>query len=340
MKILYILVSSESDFYYEQALISMMSAKYQMPSCTISLLTERETDNKLKGARSLINEYISEKIVIDLDSSLSPMQKSRWLKTSTRKLVKGDFLYVDVDTVFAAPIDESLLSEDVMGVPDGNYPLSDHPLKWFILDNLNKLGYSTNSKYHINSGILYLKDTPNVHHFIDEWHKLWQDSCKKGIFIDQPALQQAISNSNKILKLLPNSWNAQFGRNINTLLDGIILHYYSSWNDNISYIPAYKFLQKEWLNLFRKNPKAEEFQTLIRNPKKAFDPNTFIMGNDFDRWRNSRLIYTLMNIHSSKNSADERLFKLFEKIFFITCKIYYTTIKLLYPIKRCFSKKN
>lgn len=311
-----------------------------MPNCSVSLLTERETDNGLKGSRNLINEYVSEKIVVDLDSSLSQMQKSRWLKTSTRKFVKGDFLYVDVDTVFAAPLDESLLSEDVMGVPDGNYPLSDHPLKWFILDNLNKLGYSTNSKYHINSGVLYLKDTPYVHHFIDEWHELWQDSCKKGIFIDQAALQQAIYNSNETLKLLPNSWNAQFGRNINTLLDGIILHYYSSWNDNISYIPAYKFLQKEWLSLFRKNPKAEEFQTLIHNPKKAFDSSTFIMGNDFDRWRNSRLIYTLMNIYSSKNNADRRLFKLFEKLFFTTHKIYYTTIKLLYPIKSFFSKYN
>ena len=160
MKILYILVSSESDFYYEQALISIMSVKYQMPNCSISLLTERETDNSLKGSRNLINEYLAEKIVIDLDSSLSPMQKSRWLKTSMRDLVKGDFLYVDVDTVFAGPVNETLFTDDVMGGADGNCLLENHPAKWFIEDNLNKLQFKSCLKYHINSGVLYFKEYP------------------------------------------------------------------------------------------------------------------------------------------------------------------------------------
>lgn len=340
MKFLYVLVSSESDFYYEQALISMMSAKFQMPNCSISLLTERETDNNLKGSRDLINEYISEKKVIDMDASLSPMQKSRWLKTFMRELIKDDFLYVDVDTVFAAPIDEALFSKDIMGVPDGNCPLKNHPMKWFIEDNLKKVHFDNTLDYHINSGVLFFKDTPIAHSFAQKWHERWLECCKKEIFIDQTALHQAIADFEKNISLLPDSMNAQFGRNINTLASGVILHYYSSWAENTFFTPAYKFLQKEWLSNFRNNPKSEEFQELIRNPKAAFDTNTFITGKNYDAWRNSRLIQHLASMHESSNRADLRLYSYLEKMTFAVSKFYYKLLKFFYPLCKPAKDKN
>lgn len=338
MKILYVLVSSESDFYYEQALISMMSAKYQMPNCTISLLTEQETDNGLKGSRSLINEYISEKKVIDLDSSLSPMQKSRWLKTSMRELVKGDFLYVDVDTVFAAPIDETILTTDIMGVPDGNCTLKKHPMKWFIEDNLKKVHFENTLDYHINSGVLFFKDTPIGHKFAQRWHERWIECCKKEIFIDQTALHQTIVDSGKKIGLLPDCMNAQFGRNINTLANGIILHYYSSWNNNSSYTPAYKFLKQDWLNRFRANSTSNEFKKLIYNPKSAFDTSTLVIGREFNQWYNSQSIQLLANLHQSSDKADQRLYVFLEKVNIFTSHTYYAIIKFLFPIKKVFKK--
>lgn len=338
MKILYVLVSSENDFYYEQALISMMSAKHQMPNCFISLLTERETDDRLKGSRNLINEYISEKIVIDLVSSLSPMQKSRWLKTSMRDLIKGDFLYVDVDTVFAGPVDEALFTDEIMGVPDGNCPLEKHPMRRLVIENLKKMGYSVESKYHINSGVLFFKDSPETHLFSNLWHNLWQETQKRDICIDQIALHQAIAQTNNKIGILPDCWNAQFGRNINTLATGIILHYYSSWTNNMLYKPAYKFLQKDWLLQFRANPKAKAFQAIIQNPKKAFDANTLIMGNGLDGFFYSRLGHQLATIHASSNNADERLFNILEKVIKFFVKIYYRTIKIFYPIKKLINR--
>lgn len=338
MKILYVLVSSESDFYYEQALISMMSAKYQMPDCTISLLTERETDNSLNGPRNLIKEYLSEKVVIDLDSSLSPMLKSRWLKTSMRNHIKGDFLYVDVDTVFAAPIDESLFSEDVMGVPDGNCLLKNHPMRWFIEDNLKKVQFSNTLDYHINSGVLFFKDTPTAQSLAKKWHERWLECCKKEIFIDQTALHQAIIDSGEKINLLPDYMNAQFGRNINTLTTGVVLHYYSSWASNSLYTPAYKFLQEGWLSNFRKKPTAVEFQKLIKNPKEAFDENTFIMADDYDEFRNSELIQYLMRMRYSTNNADLRLYFFLERKIQIIGKIYYKIARLLYPLKKVIAK--
>lgn len=336
MKILYILVSSEKNFYYEQALISMMSAKYQMPNCSISLLTERETNGGLMDSRCLINEYISEKIVINLDTSLSPMQKSRWLKTSMRELVKEDFLYVDVDTVFAAPIDETLFSEDIMGIPDGNCPLANHPMKWFIEDNLKKVRFGNTLDYHINSGVLYFKDSPKAHAFCQQWHQRWKETCEKGIYIDQPALHQAIIDSGNALRILPDYMNAQFGRNINTLSKGVVLHYYSSWATDSLHKPAYKFLQKEWLTRFRDNPSADAFQHLIQNPKEAFDENTYITGKEYSEFINSELTRSLLRMKLSADKADIRLYSILTKLNQIVKHCYYIVIKILYPIKKIF----
>ena len=338
MKILYVLVSSATDYYYEQALISMMSAKHHMPGCFISLLTDRETYDTLKDSRNLINKYLSEKKIVDLDDSLSPMQKSRWLKTSMRSLINGDFLYVDVDTVFADSVDESLFNADVMGVPDGNVPLKDHPMKWFVENNLKQAGFDNSANYHINSGVLFFKDTPLARSFAKKWHQRWEETCKKNIFIDQTALHQAIIDSGNILKLLPNCMNAQFGRNINTLNRGVILHYYSSWTDISLYKPAYKMLQDSFLKKIRENPTSKDIQELIQKPKEAFDENTFIMASDYNEFRNSEFIQNLLQLYHSTDKADIRLFSILERLSRLIRKTYYKTIKIIYPLKRIFKK--
>lgn len=336
MKILYVLVCSEKDYYGEQALISMMSAKHHMPNCIISLLSDKTTDQYIANSKLPIDEYISEKKVIELGEDLSPTQKSRWLKTRMRELVKGDFLYVDVDTVFAGSIDESLFSHDVMGVPDGNCLLKDHPLKWQIEDNLKKLQFNNSLEYHINGGVLFLKDSPTAHSFANHWHRRWQESCSKGIFIDQPALHQAFCDSKLEQYLLPDYMNAQFGRNINTLADGIILHYYSSLTNDSVYTPAFKFLQKNWLQQFRKDPKSETFKKNIYNPKKAFDTNSIIMGPGFDNFFHSKLGHKLASMHISTNNADVRLFHFLEWQNEYVGKLYYGLTTLFYPLKKLF----
>lgn len=338
MKILYVLVCSEKDHYGEQALISMMSAKHHMPNCIISLLLDKATDQNITNSKLPIDEYVSEKKIIELDKALSSLQKSRWLKTSMRKLVKGDFLYVDVDTVFAAPIHESLFTNDVMGVPDGNCLLKYHPLKRQIEDNLKKLQFNNSLDYYINGGVLFFRDSPTAHSFASNWHRRWQESCSKGIFIDQPALHQAFIDSKLEQHLLPDFMNAQFGRNINTLANGIILHYYSSWIQGPSFSPAYKFLQKEWLNDFRGDPKSEKFQKIIQNPKAAFDSSTCVMGGNYNLWFNSQLIQRLVTLFNSTDSADKRLYCFLESAVDFICRYYYKTIKILYPFYKFFKK--
>lgn len=60
------LVSSKEDLYWEQCLISVMSARYQMPQAQIYLVCDDQTNDSLRGIREEIKQFITKLIVIPL----------------------------------------------------------------------------------------------------------------------------------------------------------------------------------------------------------------------------------------------------------------------------------
>ena len=102
--LLYVLVSSDNDFYLEQAYISMYSAKYHMPNAHITLLTDKATEATFTNNRKKEVEYADMIISVDLDTQkYNAHKRSRILKTSARQYVRGDYLYIDCDTVIVKP---------------------------------------------------------------------------------------------------------------------------------------------------------------------------------------------------------------------------------------------
>ena len=100
MKYVYVLTSSEKDYFYEQCLISVVSLKKYHPDSEIVIFTDDNTAAGLKGFRSGIKKY-AEIEVVACDAAYDQKVRSRLLKTSVRHLIKGDFLYIDLDTVIA-----------------------------------------------------------------------------------------------------------------------------------------------------------------------------------------------------------------------------------------------
>ena len=339
MKVLYVLVSSESDYYYEQALLSVLSLKNVMPTSQISMLVDDVTDKNLVGNRSKIKEYIDEYKVVDLDESMSPMIRSRFLKTSMRNLIDGDFLYVDVDTVWAEPYDETDFTDDIMGVPDAHCELGEHPCKELILDTLDKLNYNTNVLWYINGGVMFIRDNSYTRGFFARWHDFWLETCKKDVFIDQPSLNQVNYACNLAIKLLPDSYNSQIGRSIGKLAKARIIHYFSSWENDKKFRPSYKFLQKDFLKKVRTNYLDKEVVYYLENPKEAFDSNTFIIGDEMAMFWQSKTWNDLVLLQQSNKSEDVRLYKILIKMLKYVPKAYYKIIPYLYPFYRCFKKE-
>ena len=334
MKVLYILVSSTSDYYFEQALVSITSLRYVMPNASVSLLVDDRTDAGLVENRAKIKGLVDEFKAISFDDSVNAVDRSRSLKTRMRELVGGDFLYVDVDTVWSCPYDENDFTADVMAVADAHCLQKEHPLNYWIVETARKLNFYSKHDRHFNGGIFFMKDSAPAHDFAKQWFKLWKETCDKGIHIDQPSLNETNYRMNSIIKRLPDEYNVQIGRCLNYLDSAKIIHYFATWNTDETCESFYEFSKKSFLESIRKNGIDEESMAVICNPKKAFDKNTYILN-----YKMAKAIFSpdgnmLLNICQSEKSAEKRLRYILIKV----AKTYYKVIPILYPIYRIFKK--
>ena len=91
-KIVYDVVCSVNDLYYEQLLASVWTLKHYNPMSYVVLLTDEASSKAIedKGYKET-HELIDEIKLVDIEDKLTSKEKSRWIKTNLRKLLTGDF---------------------------------------------------------------------------------------------------------------------------------------------------------------------------------------------------------------------------------------------------------
>ena len=208
-KIVYCLVSDNEDYYYEQLLISLYSFRKYNSNADITLIIDDKTRNTLVDKRTKVYDYVNNIITIIPPVEYNKPLLSRYIKTNIRDIIKGDYLYIDTDTLIC----DSLSDIDNCAFEIGAV-LDNHQGKVLEcqLDFLPE-GHEWNSlrdSKHYNSGVFYVKDTPNTHDFYHIWYKYWQDGVKNGILFDQLPLRKTVIEFNKInIGELDGIWNCQ-----------------------------------------------------------------------------------------------------------------------------------
>ena len=275
-KLVYVLTCAPEATYIEQALISIWSARYHNPDAHIVLLVDDKTNELLVGKRAEVLEYITEKVVVPFeDINATMMYRSRWIKTSVRKLIEGDFLFIDCDTIVAqslAEIDSCI--HDIAMVLDEHSPTYEYTeeLKLYTQHFSLKLGYDAlKENEYFNSGVMYAKDEEHVHKLWRLWHQYWIQGEKDGVGIDQPALGKANIACDHIIQQLPREWNTLIYMNPIFISAGKILHF---WNfRNRSYIFC-----KSYLKYVRANGINEYVQDCILHPLRSVLPSDNILN--------------------------------------------------------------
>ena len=245
-KIVYVLTSAPEKKYIEQALLSVYTARNYNPTANIILIVDDQTKALLTGKRAEVLKYITDIIVVNLDSEMSMMDKSRWLKTNVRNLLKGDFLFIDCDTL----ITQSLIGIDnckhsIAAVPESHLPIK--RFNNYLYDKVNnlsaKIGWNIDEeKYYFSSGVIYVKDISENYELFDKWHRYWIEGREKGISIDQPSFAKANIAMNRPIKILSGIWNCVMYTHETFAYSSKILHFCSF--RNMSYIFEDRFLAK------------------------------------------------------------------------------------------------
>ena len=247
-KIVYSVVSNENDIYLEQALVSIYSLKLYNPNAIVILIIDEATNTSIQGKRSEILKYIDQKIVITAPATYNKVQISRYLKTTLRQHIKGDFLFVDSDTIIVDTLsDIDYFKGDIGAVSDFHVSLKQHYGFKGIQHKAQILNWQIDDKSpYYNSGVIYVRDNANTANFFKQWNNEWKNYLEKGFHEDQPSFNKTNFQLGNIIQPLDGIWNCQILWNgIPFLHQAKIIHFFGSWKSSGFSPNAYKFSQKE-----------------------------------------------------------------------------------------------
>lgn len=245
-QIVYVLASSPSDFFYEQCLISIKSAKVYNPSATIILVCDNKTIENLCGLRSEIVSMVSNLVTISFEDTMPNFERSRRMKINLRSYIKGDFLYIDSDTLIVQDLsDIDNCDHSLAAVLDGHCGLKKHVMRsYFYKQNLTFNPQIINEESYFSGGVIYSKDDTTAHQLYKQWANNYERACALGIKIDEPALCLANQEMKHIIAELDGVWNCQIRFGALYLSTAKILHFCSKKNMPVSILASKDYLWK------------------------------------------------------------------------------------------------
>lgn len=228
----YVLVSGGRDVYAAMLLLSLHTLLRRNPGTAVHVVMDEATHRSLEAIGSPILAEATP-VVVPIPPEYSPLQRSRYLKTTLPETIRGDFLFIDTDTLVADRLDGiDLVDADLAMVTNlHSRPTGDNSDHW--QDVAARAGFpDLAGEPYYNSGVIFARDTPAVHRFFAAWHANWKQSLSHGVPLDQPALCATNRVLGRPVRELPGVWNCQY-RYLRYdayrphLAGSIILHYYA-----------------------------------------------------------------------------------------------------------------
>lgn len=302
LQFVYVLVSTEKDYYTEQALASIYSLKLHNPEVKVCLVTDTETFDSLRGNRSRIKEFADDFVTVKLPEDLNQHEKSRHLKTSVRQLVKGDFVFIDDDTIVTGRLDDvEDWDFDIGAVSNCHTDARNcNQLKRYMEQTgLTEWG---NEEYY-NTGFLWVRDNEKTRKFYKDWHELWDKDRKDyKIYIDQPTFGKALELNPGTLKELTGEYNCQIitHGSRDFIHDAKMVHYFNSDPQMENKFPMNN---GNFLSKIRAYGINEEIKNVIQNPLDYFKHWKILDGRKYSIY-NSPLVQLAIKISEKSGLAN------------------------------------
>jgi hypothetical protein len=212
------------------------------------------------------------------------MQKeaSRWIKTSARNYISGDFLFIDCDTIITGKLEYEFPKDIKIGaVLDTHVPLSAHHQKKEFLRQITASRFEEENQpvNYFNSGIIFCRDIPETTDFYRCWNELWIKSNTHGVYADQPSLNQANYKFSSIIHELSGEWNCQISHNgLPFLQNSKIIHCFASVL--LSTEHPYKLASPAiFASIKETGELSPQIMKLLESPKTAFEPISRIISD-------------------------------------------------------------
>ena len=192
-KFVYSFISGKDDYYLEQLIFSILSLRRYNPTAYVEVLTDDETKRSLTEWRSILYELIDCLNIVDIPRHLDKMKRSRYIKTKLRLLTKGDYLFLDTDTVICGKLSSiEDYTEHIMMVADCNDSLYLKDSQ--IINRCEIIGFKDMAgRPYYNSGVMRVKDSVAIA-FTEHGIQIGLILCRKAlVWINRHLILQTMS---------------------------------------------------------------------------------------------------------------------------------------------------
>jgi hypothetical protein len=188
--------------------VAAASVKRWLPDCQVRLLCDDLTTTRLAAHRSRLNAYFDEVVSVPAPVE-SCKDRSRYLKTTMRRWLRGEFIYLDVDILALDSVAPLLGRASSVGLTlEGNAAASDVQQFPRVAALYQKLDWGPMPGRYFNGGMMVVRDNTAALAFFERWHEYWQITRAAGCTDDQPSLNRAVLGLANDVEVLSPEWNA------------------------------------------------------------------------------------------------------------------------------------
>lgn len=283
-QIVYVLIASDETLFLEEFWASLYSLRHFHQNAKVITLVDQPTADLIKQREELY-AMISKLIVVDVPNNYSSRLRSRYIKTSVRNLIDGDYFCIDTDTVITKPLDEidQLPINNIGMVPELHGPFKEHTSYRFICNDVKRIFDAdiSDSPYWFNSGASLVKDNQLTRDFFKKWNENWKHSAlEKGQSSDQRALIYTDKSFGYIIEKIPDVYNCQMSMSLRYFYDAKILHFWHMRGEDFHHSGDYSpFCDKTiYQKIHRTQKITEDIAETIIKCKSSISTYSMIVG--------------------------------------------------------------
>lgn len=225
MHLCYAVACDDDTTYAQLAYISARAARIVHPDITISILVDAKSLQQLNVQQCKILAVADHVVTVACDYE-SVVDRSRFIKTSCRSHVQGDFVLIDADaipvrslqTIFDFDCDLSLAL-------DNDNPHTFQTIPDWVAEIYEKMGWTWAKPNYFNTGVILFRDTPKTHALSELWHERWQQTRANGCDKDQPSFNSAVAVVNPDIHILPVRYNAMIYHRTSKIRNAAVVHF-------------------------------------------------------------------------------------------------------------------
>lgn len=228
--ICYVLTTTGRDRHAEMTRVSAISFRLSNPGGRILLVADSESLAALQAVSHDLLNWIDCKIPVQGPPG-TPEYRNRWIKTQLPRLVDGDAVFLDSDTIIRRPLG-SVLSRDASfgGVTNHNGVTLEEQVWEEDARAFERIGWPRTFSSYINGGFWAYRAGPEVDRLFELWHRYWSQGFElTGRSRDQPALNLALMESGIRLEVLPRCFNEQLAMSWEYTSGAVIWHFYGQF---------------------------------------------------------------------------------------------------------------